>query len=182
MKKILLGTLIFAATFANAQTYIKANAVTTLLTIPNIGIETSIGEKSTFQFDITASLWKTINGNPAQLYVFTPEYRYHFKEKFNGFYAGAHVGGTVYNFQKWNYWKTDNYEEGVGYMMGATLGYQKKIKDRIVLDFFLGGGWHQGFYKGYKVSTGERYDKAIKYNKSGEWFPYRGGVMLSYRL
>lgn len=182
MKKLIYCTLLLISTFAQAQTYLKANAITTLLTVPNVGIETSIGKKSTFQFDITASMWKSINGNPAQFYMFVPEYRYHFKEKFNGFYAGVHVGGTVYNFQKWNYWKTDNYEKGVGYMAGATIGYQKKIKERFVMDFFLGGGNHQGFYKGYLVSTGERVDEAKKYNKSGEWLPYRGGIMLSYRL
>jgi hypothetical protein len=26
-----------------------------------------------------------------------------------------------------------------------------------MLDCFLGGGWHQGYYKGY-ISTGERYE------------------------
>jgi hypothetical protein len=34
----------------------KVNALTTLLTIPNVGIETSIGKKSTFQVDVLASL------------------------------------------------------------------------------------------------------------------------------
>jgi hypothetical protein len=51
-----------------------------------------------------------------------------------------------------------------------------------MLEFFLGGGSHQGFYKGYYLSTGERYDSAEGYNKSGEWIPYRGGVMVSYRI
>jgi hypothetical protein len=27
-----------------------------------------------------------------------------------------------------------------------------------MLDCFLGGGWHQGYYKGYYISTGERYE------------------------
>jgi hypothetical protein len=39
-----------------------------------------------------------------------------------------------------------------------------------------------GFYKGYELKTGERYDSPYAYNKSGEWIPYRGGVMLSYIL
>jgi hypothetical protein len=44
-----------------AQTYIKANAFTTILTLPNIGIETSM-EKSTLQVDVLASFWKSVNG------------------------------------------------------------------------------------------------------------------------
>ena len=144
MKKLLIVSFLFFSIVSQSQTYIKANAITTLLTVPNVGIETSIGKKSTFQFDITASFWQSINGKPAQFYIFIPEYRYHIKEKFNGFYVGAHLGGTVYNFQKWNYFNTDNYEKGIGYMAGATIGYQKKIKSRFLLDFFIGGGNHQG--------------------------------------
>jgi hypothetical protein len=53
-----------------------------------------------------------------------------------------------------------------------------------MLDFFLGGGTHQGFYHSYYIETGERFpfDHAVGRNKSGEWLPYRGGIMISYRL
>ncbi|MFA9186494.1 DUF3575 domain-containing protein, partial [Flavobacterium magnesitis] len=66
--------------FLNAQTYFKINVVPALVGVPNIGIETKIGEKHTFQFDILASLWKSIDGKPRQFYIFMPEYRYHFRE------------------------------------------------------------------------------------------------------
>jgi len=182
MKKLLLFTFLFFSIHSQSQTYIKVNAITTLLAIPNVGVETSIGKKSTFQFDILASPWKSIKGNPAQFYTFIPEYRYHFHEKNNGFYIGAHIGATLFNFQKWNYLNTDKYEKGFGYIMGATIGFQTRINDKFLLDCFFGGGNQQGFYKGYYISTGERYDKAVNYNKSGEWLPYRGGVMVSYRI
>jgi hypothetical protein len=182
MKKLLTLLLFILCFQLQSQTYIKANVFTTLLTIPNIGIETSIGKKSTFQFDVTASFWKSIKGNPRQFYLFIPEYRYHFKEKNNGFYVGAHIGATIFNFQKWNYLNTNKYEEGLGYVMGATIGYKAKINDKLHLDCFLGGGSHQGFYKGYYIGTRERYESAKNYNKSGEWLPYRGGVMLSYQI
>jgi len=77
---------------------------------------------------------------------------------------------------------SNKYEKGVGYLVGVTIGYQKKLNDRFMLDCFLGGGNHQGFYKGYYLDSGERYDKAIGYNKSGEIIPFRAGVMVSYRL
>ncbi|MEY4462431.1 MAG: hypothetical protein RLY98_971 [Bacteroidota bacterium] len=182
MKKIQILLFLFFCTLSQSQTFIKVNAFTTLLTIPNVGIETGIGKKSTFQFDVTASFWKSIKGNPRQFYLFIPEYRYHFKEKNNGFYVGAHIGATLFNFQKWNYINTNKYEEGLGYVMGATIGYKAKINDKIHLDCFLGGGSHQGFYKGYIIGTNQRYEGAVKYNKSGEWLPYRGGIMISYQL
>jgi hypothetical protein len=182
MKKLLVFTFLLISIYSQSQTYVKVNALSTAITIPDVGIETSIGKKSTFQFDITASFWKSLKGSPAQFYVFIPEYRYHFHEKFNGFYVGGNVGATIFNFQKWNYLNTDMYEKGFGYVIGASIGYQTKINDKFMLDCFLGGGSHQGFYKGYYISSGERYDKAKDYNKSGEWIPYRGGVMVSYRI
>lgn len=182
MKNIFITILFLLTVQIQSQTYIKANAFTTLLTIPNVGIETSIGKKSTVQFDVLACPWKSFNGKPMQFYIFTTEYRYHLQEKNNGFYIGANIGGTKYNFQKWTYYNTDKYEKGLGYFAGATIGYEVKINNKFMIDCFLGGGWHQGFYKGYRISNGERYESATNYNKSGEWFPYRGGVMVSYKL
>jgi hypothetical protein len=48
--------------------------------------------------------------------------------------------------------------KGFGYFIGSTIGYQVKINEKFMLDCFLGGGWHQGYYKGYYISTGERYE------------------------
>lgn len=182
MKKILIIAILLFSLHSQSQTYVKVNALTTLLAVPNVGIETSVGKKSTFQFDILASPWKSVNNKPLQFYTFIPEYRYHFQEKYNGLYVGAHMGMTLFNFQKWNYLNTDLYEKGFGYIIGATIGYEKKINDRFMLDCFLGGGNQQGFYHGYHISTGERYETAQHWNKSGEWLPYRGGVMVSYRI
>lgn len=184
MKKLFIYTFLFIAVSSHSQTYIKGNAVTALALIPNIGIETSIGKKSTFQFDILASFWSSIDGKPYEFYSFTPEYRYHFTEKYNGFYVGGHVGFDIYNATKWNYYDDGVYQNGVGYFIGATIGYEKKLSDRFMLDFFLGGGNHQGFYNSYYIETGERYERdyAEDRNKSGEWLPYRGGIMISYRI
>jgi hypothetical protein len=184
MKKLLFFTFLFITLFSQSQTYIKGNAVTALLLVPNFGVETSIGKKFTFQADIMASFWSSINGRPYEFYTFTSEYRYHFKEKYNGFYLGANAGFDIFNVTKWNYYDIRVYQKGVGYTIGATIGFEKKLNDRFMLDFFLGGGTHQGFYHSYYIETGERFefDTAVGCNKSGEWIPYRGGVMISYRL
>ena len=182
MKKKCCILLVLCSIHLQSQTYVKVNAITTLLTIPNVGIETSIGKKSTFQFDVMASFWKSFNRKPMQFYSFIPEYRFHFKERYNGFYVGAHVGFSKFNLVKWNHLDKNEYEKGFGYMMGATVGYQIKINNKFLLDCFFGGGNSQGFYKGYKLGTDIRYDGATHHNKSGEWLPYRGGVMVSYRI
>lgn len=184
MKKTIAFLLLLVVTTSFGQTYVKFNGATALVGVPNIGIETSIGEKLTFSFDVMASFWKSFAGqNPMQFYTFTPEVRYHFKEKYNGWYFGGHIGPDIYKIQKWNYWNTNKYEDGFGYRIGATIGYNFKITEKINLDAFVGGGWHQGFYKGYyNDGTPGRYEKAEKYNKSGEWLPYRGGLMITYKL
>jgi hypothetical protein len=184
MKKTFLLILFLFSILTHAQTYIKVNAVSALALIPNIGVETSIGQKATFQFDITASFWRSINGRPYEFVVVVPEYRYHFHEKNNGLYLGANAGFSAFKIQKWNYYDNGVYQKGIGVLVGATIGYQKKLNDKFVLDFFLGGGNQQAFYHSYNMGTNDQadIDTAIKYNKSGEFLLYRGGIMLSYKI
>jgi hypothetical protein len=184
MKKFITFLLLVVINTGFAQTFIKFNGLTALVGVPNIGIETSIGDKTTFSFDVMASFWKSFDGHhPMQFYTFTPEIRYHFKEKYKGWFVGAHTGPDIYNLQKWNYWNSNNYEHGFGYRIGATVGYNYKITENIRLEAFVGGGWHQGFYKGYyNDGTPGRYEKAKNWNKSGEWLPYRGGLNITYKL
>ena len=73
MKKIFILTILLFSVHSQSQTYVKVNAMTTLFTIPNVAIETSIGEKSTFQFDVLGSFWKSVDGKPREFYTFTPE-------------------------------------------------------------------------------------------------------------
>lgn len=183
LKKLFL-VFLFVLTSSNAQTFVKLNTVTALVGVPNIGLETAIGKKTTFNVDVMASFWKSFGThNPMQFYTLTTEIRYYFKDKFNGWYFGGHIGPDRFKLQKWNYFNTNKYEDGFGYRIGGTLGYQFTTKGKLKLDVFLSGGWHQGFYKGlYNDGTPGRYDKAINWNKSGEWLPYGGGIMLSYPI
>jgi len=181
---ILLGfvfTNINAQTKYEKETYLKGNMVSALIAVPNFGIETSLGRKTTLQVDVIASFWESIHGQPLKFFVITPEFRYYFTEKFERFYLGAHIGGTTFKLSKF-FRNNDGYQQGVGYTAGVTFGFYKKINEAFRLDFFIGGGTHQAFYKGYKTSLGQRWDGATKYNKSGEFLPYRGGIMLVYKL
>lgn len=186
MKKILFIIVFIFSINAQSQTYVKLNAITAVVLVPNIGIETGIGDKTTFSFDIMASFWNSFDGKkPMKFATYTPEIRYHFKEKYNGFYTGVHAGFDTYELQKWNYWKYNPtwYEKGMGYRIGASIGYNTKLNDKFLLDIFLRGGWHQGYYKGhYNDGTPGSYENVKNWNKSGEWLPYGGGVMISYKI
>ena len=181
VKKITLIFTLLVCLQLQAQTFIKYNPVPNFVGVVNLGVETSIGKKTTFSFDILTSPWD-YKGKPRKFIYFVPEVRYHFKEKYNGFYVGGHMAYLMYDAQKWTKIEIGEYQKGMGYLLGATLGYQLPISKKWNLDFFIGGGWQQGFYKSYNIETGERMDGAIQWNRSGDWYLYRGGVMISYKM
>jgi hypothetical protein len=165
-----------------AQTVIKGNLATALVAVFNFGIETKLSNKTSFQIDVTASFWNSVNNTPQEFGIIIPEFRYHIKEFGKGLFVGTHIGGSIFKVQKWNYAYQDYYQKGFGILIGVTIGYQFTLAEKFGLEVFLGGGSHQGFYKGYKISDNSRVDLAHKYNKSGEFIPYRGGLMLVYKL
>lgn len=165
-----------------AQTDLKANMLSAVVLVPHVGIETAITDRLTLQLDVMASFWRSVGGTPLELVMVIPEVRYHFDSRREGFYVGLHAGTAAYRLQKWNYIATDLYQEGTSVLLGFTVGYKARLSERLTLDFFVGGGNQQGNYRGYDASTDERYDGAVGLNGSGEWLPYRGGAMLSFRL
>ncbi|PKF74096.1 DUF3575 domain-containing protein [Chryseobacterium sp. PMSZPI] len=176
--------------------YIKGNAVFAPIGILNVGVEKQISPKYTLQGDVFISPWKSFAGHELQIYSVSFEGRYYFNEAFKHWYIGANIGLSAYNLQKWNYWNnnaeitetgeiiinSNRYQKGYSVALGITGGYQFQLSDRWNLDLYATIGTSQGFYKGYDRSTGKRYDGAEKLNKSGEIIPYRGGVMISYKL
>ncbi len=176
--------LLFLSVFHNfsAQTYIKGNVLLLPLGIGNVAMESKINDKFTIQPEFFVSPWKSFLDKRFQIYYFSVEGRYYFKEIFNGFYVGGNVGLAFFDIKKWNYLESTKYQRGYTFLLGATVGYQYKINENWNADFFLGGGTSQGFYHGYNEINGERYEGGNPWNRSGEWIPYKGGVMVSYKL
>jgi len=188
LKKTL--TIIILAILSNtvyAQEYknqIKGNALFTPVGMINIGYEHAFSQHWTGQADLFVSPWKSFAGRHLQIYMGHLETRYYFSKAMEKWYVGANIGMAVYDMQKWNYWNSSLYQKGFNVMLGATVGYQFKINDHWNLDLYLGGGNSQGFYHGWDGSKSprERYDDADNWNKSGEWIPYRGGLMVAYKF
>lgn len=183
--------------------YIKGNVLFLPVLMLNAGAEYQLGEKYTLQGDVFISPWKSFAGKKAQVYMAGIEGRYYFNKAFDKFYVGANLSVATYNIQKWNYWKrgymvskTDEnikydiknyYQKGFAVIFGGTVGYQFQWKERWNVDLYLGVGSSQGFYRGYDEVSGLRIDelnaeKKRNYNRSGELIPYRGGVMISYKI
>lgn len=205
MKKLIIASLLFSS-FLQAQekeTYIKANALFLPVGMLNVGVERQVSEHTTVQADIFMSPWKSFAGKHAQVYLVGFDGRYYFSKAFDKFYVGLNISGGYYNIQKWNYWndnfyvhkdgeispyiQSNLYQKGYTLVLGGVAGYQFKWKERWNIDLYLGVGSMQSFYKGYDELSGDRYDNGVDsegrdWNRSGEWVPYRGGVMLSYKL
>lgn len=181
------------------KVYIKGNALFIPIGIVNIGLEHQITDKITVQGDVFISPWKSFDGHELQYYSVSIEGRYYFKEAFNGWFLGANIGASSFVLQKWNYWKddpypskneenviykySDLYQKGYSFLAGITAGYQFKLSDNWRMELYGTIGTSQDVYKGYDRVSGKRYDENPDgYNRSGEIIPYRGGVMISYRL
>lgn len=177
--------------------YVKGNALFIPIGIVNLALEHQISKKFTVQGDVFISPWKSFAGHELQYYSVSAEGRYYFNEAFRHFYVGANIATSAFTLQKWNYWpdepyyndygevftSSNLYQKGYSIIVGLTLGYQFKVSDRWNIDVYGTLGTSQDFYKGYDRTTGERYDrKDDKFNRSGEILPYRGGLMISYKL
>ena len=171
-----------------SQTYIKINGATSLLGIPGIGIEVPISKKFSFQLDATMSFWNSVSiGKYSERpYVFNqifPEVRYYTKSVNDGFYIGSHFGYGMFKLSKNSSYASQNkYQYGYILFAGISTGYQWRIKDRWLIDMYVGGGWSKATYEGFEKQTGQRYDLEANVNFSGQWIPYRGGVMIGYKF
>lgn len=186
MKKIIriltFTIVLLLAPKAHAQTYAKINLAGLPLGMINGAAEARISNKFTLQPEFFISPWKSFFGNRLQIYSFNLETRYYFKESFKHFYVGGNAGIALFDLQKWNYIGSNAYQRGYSILFGVTVGYQYPISERFNMDFYLGGANSQGFYHGYDIRNGKRYEDSSPWNKSGEWIPYKVGVTLSYKL
>ncbi len=180
-----LGALSAQESDSPKSLYLKGNALLAPVLIFNVGAEYQLSQRQTLQVDALVSPWKSFRGNHMQVYMGHVEGRHYFRSAFDGLYVGVNAGFGLFDLTKWNYLGTDKFQRGFNFMFGASLGYQWQLNEKWNLDAFLGGGTSQGLYHGYEQVPPDswiRYDEAEKWNKSGEWLPYRGGLMVSYKL
>jgi len=192
----LLGNVAAQEQEKDVSVYVKGNALFIPIGVLNVGVEHQLSKKYTLQGDVFISPWKSFAGHEFQYYSASIEGRYYFDEAFKHFYLGANLSAASFVLQKWNYWgnvpyvndngevftKSNLYQKGYSLIIGVTAGYQFQLSENWNLDVYGTVGTSQDFYKGYDRTTGERYDVAKGYNKSGEILPYRGGIMISYKI
>ena len=197
MFKYLFGFLFLISLTLNSQTELKFNLASALVLVPNVGIEVQLSDRFGYQLDTSASFYDNIEGSPFHMTQIFNELRFYPKTKKNNrsFFIGAHVGYGMYNLRlpTWittivdtEYKEEGSYQYGRNAYYGITLGKKIPLKnERFNLEVFIGGGSSQSNYKYYNKD--EQRIFAItnfkrKFNKSGEELPYRGGLMITYKL
>jgi len=201
----LLGTL----AYTHAQTEAKVNLATLPLLIPNVGLEVPLGDKQSFQLDVLGSFWNEqplLDDTPFHVNQVFLEYRWYQQNDTQNWFVGPHIGFGMFTLQKpeftiiYDYWDEksgaekqldvpdDEYQSGRVAFYGLTVGYKKRLKKGFGLEFFIGVGLTQSWYKGYKglrqVALDHLDDETVyrSFNGSGEVVAYRGGLMLTYKI
>ncbi len=195
LKKITVFTL-FLGLNSFGQTELKFNLATAPLLVPNIGIEVKLSEKIGYQLDTSASFYNDIEGSPFHMTQIFNEFRFYpNKNQKRNFFVGAHVGYGMYNIRlpKWianlsgsEFKEEGSYQYGRNAYFGITIGKKIQLKnEKLGLEVFIGGGSSQSNYKYYNKNEQRIFaitNYKRKFNKSGEVLPYRGGLMLIYKL
>ena len=205
---ILLAFLLGTLAYTHAQTEAKVNLATLPLLIPNVGLEVPLGEKQSFQLDVLGSFWDEqplLDDTPFHVNQAFFEYRRYQQSDTQNWFIGPHIGFGMFTLQKpefaimYDYWAEkegaekrldipdDEYQSGRVAFYGLTVGYKKRLKKDFALEFFLGAGLTQSWYKGYKglrrVDLDDPEETVYRpFNGSGEMVAYRGGVMLTYKI
>ena len=197
MVKYLSSFLVLLSISLNGQTELKFNLASAPFLVPNIGIEIQISNRLGYQLDTSASFYDNIEGSPFHMTQIFNELRFYPKNKKNkrSFFIGAHVGYGMYNIRlpRWianlsgsEYKDEGSYQYGRNTYFGITVGKKIPLKnERFGLEIFIGGGSSQSNYKYYNKNEQRIFaitNYKRNFNKSGEELPYRGGLMLTYKL
>jgi hypothetical protein len=191
-----------------AQTEAKVNLATLPLLIPNFGLEVPLGKKQSFQLDVLGSFWDEhplLDDTPFHVNQAFFEYRWYQQSDIQSWFVGPHIGFGMFTLQKpefviiYDYWQEksaaekqldvpdDEFQSGRVAFYGFTVGYKKRLKKGFGLEFFIGAGLTQSWYKGYKGLRRVDLDHPDEtvyrpFNGSGEVAVYRGGLMLTYKI
>ena len=175
--------LVFFALELYPQLEAKANVLTSLGLIPNVGIEIQVGEKNSLQLDVLASFWNKLNSSKTPLHINQTflEYRFYKKNDLTGLFIGPNIGYGMFTLKKPSFaviydtygggnYDNDTYQSGRVAFYGLTIGYKKRLSQRISLEAFIGGGYSMANYKAYRedVRTDIR-DNWRTFNRSGEF-------------
>lgn len=138
---------------------VKTNLLYDATTTPNLGLETSLGRKSTAQLFYGLNPWKFSDTKQMRHWLLMPEYRWWTCQKFNGHFFGVHAMGGQFNMAGIKMplgmfsWLENHRYEGWFVGGGLTYGYQFILSRHFNFEASMGIGYDYIKYKKFECGT-----------------------------
>lgn len=136
------------------QFALKNNIVYDAILMPNLELEWLFNKDWSASIEGDVAWWKPSFDHIYRLAIISPEVRYHFRQRgpWHGMYAGAFLGGGLYQLEKGG--PTGHRGEGV--MAGLSFGYMWPIGRHFSLEAGIGAGYMYTRYKDYENRGGHK--------------------------
>lgn len=143
-KQKLGGGRIFSNPSACNRLYLKTNAAGLALGMASLAVELDVADHLSLALPVCYSAWNYFKSTlKFRCLLFQPELRYWVDEHKTGFFAGAHLGVSSYNFAFGGDYRFQDHD-GITPALGAgvSLGYRIPISTdrRWQVEFSLGAG------------------------------------------
>lgn len=150
---------------------------------PNLGMEFSLGKKTTFEATGGFNPFTFSDYKFSKHWLAHTEFRYWTCEKFNGHFFGIHALATQYNIGGWNipFWHLKSLKEaryqGYGYGAGISYGYQWVLNNRWNLELTLGGGYVHFNYEKFPCT---KCGRSLGKDDKNYFGPTKGALAIIY--
>lgn len=169
---VILLFIIYNITFSQ-NIGIKSNLAYWSTSTPNLGLEFSLGAKTTLEISGGVNPFNFNDNKKIKHILLQPELRYWFCETFNGHFVGLHAHGSQYNIGGIDIpvGRLDVFSEKrfQGYLYGAGLsyGYQWVLSPSWNFEMSAGGGYAHIMYDEFPCTDcGSKLDEGT-YNYFG---------------
>lgn len=180
---LIMFVSLFLTTLLYSQVVgLKTNLLMDATKTINLGAEIGLGKQTTLDLSFNYNPWEN-DSKMMKMFVFQPEYRHWFCERFNGHFLGVHALTGVYQFagikMPFGIWSKleDHRFKGHLYGAGISYGYQWVLGKHWNLEGNIGLGYAWVQYEQFKcVNCQPKVDEGHK-NYFG---PTKAAVSLIY--
>lgn len=166
---------------------IKSNLAADLTSTINLGTEIGLTPKTTLDLYANYNPWSLGNHKQFKHFLFQPEYRYWFCERFNRHFIGVHLHGAIYNAGKMKLpfglgddnFRVNRYK---GWLAGGgvSYGYHWILNRRWSLEANIGVGYAFLKYDKYRLCED---CKELKGNETKHYIgPTKAALTIIYMI
>ena len=148
-----IGFLLCGVVTSHAQISLKNNLLYDASLTPNIGFETKVARKWTFDATFGLNPWQFEDNKKWRHWLVQPEMRYWFCQPFNGHFIGGHLMGGEFNAGNVKFpfgiapCLHNNRYEGWYVGGGFVYGYQWPMSKHFSMEAVIGVGYDYLKYK-----------------------------------